>query len=676
MANPAELNAALHAQGDVFSLYTCKLPDTEVSEPLDFKLERKDGVPAHTLRGQDFAGRFGHVSSNAVGLVVAVGDALHSVTLHEFLHSIDDFAHFAGFSPNLSLSADQEETCLIRFQTVFLTETEEDVEFRVRMMNDEGEVRNLLLLCSPEGTSLSEDDEAFSSLSHVVPDQSMNHWLRASREEPSVELEGVPDLTGMSLGISTFKKPMDLTPQLGIANMGARSNALMVVQVPVTIGETPEDEDAITRLAGTPPLVSKNSRLPGTPLTSVSVGSSMDEWQDLNECDILRDTSRKVVLTVVFCHVVRGVVPEIDPVLAMIEEMEELYVECSREVSWSQLCDWDALLVEVDAKVFDVDFFRTLKMRILQDSLEDIGREVSHAPVVWTYLVGFASKKSIFKKFLLMVFNKLTRVPSWVAVWEELPELHEQIQHLPDELQASLGAQHEVLRVAVRRAARLSTFEVKHSPDYIEDTITRENGLDLLHELQSPVTRRRRFMTKRMCANGHSLELQTLGVDCDAFGHLCEDCGAEISKGQDVFRCSACQYDLCSTCFGVQADMAKAPVERATAQRKADVPIVHAEAEAPTQTTAGPDEAAATLDDWTMRRPPQLLVLDPAEIPGRQGEVPRCPRHHLLQEILTTLDGYHCDYCESMFAKGALFRTCEKCDFDLCTRCWRNPSRF
>merc|ERR1712136_600016 len=54
------------------------------------------------------------------------------------------------------------------------------------------------------------------------------------------------------------------------------------------------------------------------------------------------------------------------------------------------------------------------------------------------------------------------------------------------------------------------------------------------------------------------------------------------------------------------ADMAKAPVERATAQRKADVSTVHAEAEAPTQTTAGPDEAAATLDDSTMRRPPQL----------------------------------------------------------------------
>merc|ERR1712136_348721 len=123
------------------------------------------------------------------------------------------------------------------------------------------------------------------------------------------------------------------------------------------------------------------------------------------------------------------------------------------------------------------------------------------------------------------------------------------------------------------------------------------------------------------------------------------------------------------------ADMAKAPVERATAQRKADVSTVHAEAEAPTQTTAGPDEAAATLDDSTMRRPPQLwcwirrrFLGDKVRCLGALDTI--CCRRSSQPLMVTTA------ITVNLFAKGALFRTCEECDFDLCTRCWRNPSRF
>lgn len=46
-----------------------------------------------------------------------------------------------------------------------------------------------------------------------------------------------------------------------------------------------------------------------------------------------------------------------------------------------------------------------------------------------------------------------------------------------------------------------------------------------------------------------------------------------------------------------------------------------------------------------------------------------CPHGHQLEARDTEGDGYMCDVCHSMFARGTVMMACHKCEFDICDKC-------
>ena len=132
----------------------------------DVRLWEKSGKLLYTLRSQNWNERLGYVSSKDLAVVVGNeqpgGAAATPVTLKSYLENIGRHAAYAKVGTPSLFAPGVDDIVSIRFQTVFLPIADrETVEFCTEKYNyntpSDDDPRNLLLLCTPQGTSVQQD---------------------------------------------------------------------------------------------------------------------------------------------------------------------------------------------------------------------------------------------------------------------------------------------------------------------------------------------------------------------------------------------------------------------------------------------------------------------------------------------------------------------------------------
>jgi len=150
------------------------------------------------------------------------------------------------------------------------------------------------------------------------------------------------------------------------------------------------------------------------------------------------------------------------------------------------LCDWGQLdeIIATGKFASGNEVFQNLKKNVHKSSVDDIERWVDRAGSVWEFLIGFAEIKVMYRKLIIQIFNKLTQVPGWVAVWRQRPDLHEKIQTLHEDLQAALAAQHEEIKKSVTPQAlkSMQSLRKEYLPDHVRHAIEQEKIIDSIRE--------------------------------------------------------------------------------------------------------------------------------------------------------------------------------------------------
>jgi len=148
--------------------------------------------------------------------------------------------------------------------------------------------------------------------------------------------------------------------------------------------------------------------------------------------------------------------------------------------------DWGKLeeLVKEGKYVAGNNEFTAFKKKVLKATDEEIVQQVGHSPLMWDFLLGFAAIKKMYRSLLLQVFHRLMEVPSWVAAFEANPALRDKLRTLHEDLQAALGAQHQVLQMSISPEALKSIKEVKSTerPEEVKRHMAKERLVDKIKE--------------------------------------------------------------------------------------------------------------------------------------------------------------------------------------------------
>eukprot|EP00906_Rhabdomonas_costata_P000447 RCo000584 len=171
----------------------------------DVRLWEKSGKLLYTLRSENWNERLGYVAAREVAVVVGNGErggaAPRPVTLKAFLSRLQEHAGYAGIHTHDLFASAVDELLTIRFQAVFLPiEDREAVEFCTEVYNyntmEDADPRNLLLLCTPQGTSVQQDGRGAKRVFfHAVDPRGVVHryWLEAERSQHGVGGSQVED---------------------------------------------------------------------------------------------------------------------------------------------------------------------------------------------------------------------------------------------------------------------------------------------------------------------------------------------------------------------------------------------------------------------------------------------------------------------------------------------------
>jgi hypothetical protein len=176
----------------------------------DVRLYEKSGKLLYTLRSQNWNERLGYVSSKDVAVVVGNYDPsskkeLKTVNLRNLLENFGTHGKVVGVPSNTNLNqTETDDIFSVRFQTVFLPVEEKEktffesltsmfskventskVEFCTDVYNynthSDSNPRNLIMLCTPQGTSIQQDGSGSKKLFFHTYDGSTieRHWLEA-----------------------------------------------------------------------------------------------------------------------------------------------------------------------------------------------------------------------------------------------------------------------------------------------------------------------------------------------------------------------------------------------------------------------------------------------------------------------------------------------------------------
>ena len=377
----------------------------------DVRLWEKSGLLLYTVRSENWNERLGYVAAKDVALVVGNhvpgGSQLSNVTLQNYLSNATQYGSYAGLTTP-SLSENQTDTIFsIRFQTVFLPVKGDDsikaddiappgkalgrVEFCTDVYNynthSDEDPRNILLLCTAQGTSMQQDGAGTKKLFlHEVDPSNVIHryWLEAERSKHKV---GGAQIETKEEKEAAAARGKAVATFIGTRAMGTRFNVQMLIQLPVK-QKTPScfddgcsgsdddncefDEECLVMSCNdspkcfstpmpcsAPPMASPNKKRSrcnaelGPPKVGtsnaarVSRGTEEDTWQGLTKRDAERDASQHGTITVTMYYTVVGGVPSVDDVKAAITDLDQLYKACPSD---KELVDCTEITSELTVK--------------------------------------------------------------------------------------------------------------------------------------------------------------------------------------------------------------------------------------------------------------------------------------------------------------------------------------
>mmetsp|Transcript_37931 Transcript_37931/g.88778 ORF Transcript_37931/g.88778 Transcript_37931/m.88778 type:complete len:480 (-) Transcript_37931:227-1666(-) len=383
------VNQALLDEGGAYGTYSCRtvswddVQRGEVGGSLscwggnitDTRLWEKTGRPLFTVRSDNWNEKLGKVSADEVCLMaggVERSKPCSPVTLRDFLTRAGEHGAYAGLASSSDLRcAAMDSAVSIRFQTTFLPVSEEKraaLEFAPEMYNyqtrSDADPRNLLLLCTTQGTAIQQDGAGSKKLFHhaIEPGAKRGicrYWFEAER---SSHLVGGAQKESAEERTDALKRGKATAAVIGTKAMGTRFNVLMTIQVPLaqkrefnTRGGLNTymykcDSDCLLMCKSfsgpslsasgflaesyEPMYLRCSARCSAPPrrgtanAARVSRGSLHDQWEGLEITDPKRSDSEHVTVTVVIYNTVSGGVPSTADVRAAVDDMEALYEAC------------------------------------------------------------------------------------------------------------------------------------------------------------------------------------------------------------------------------------------------------------------------------------------------------------------------------------------------------------
>ena len=340
----------------------------------DTCLYAKDGRLLFTVRSDNWNEKLGRIGAGDLTMLVHEADSLTTVTLDQYLKQFGEFGAYAGAAPGATLDAPIDELAVsIRFQTTFLPLAEgELVEFTPEAFNynttNDADPRNMVLLCTTQGTAVQQDGSGPKKLYHHTVDgdgKVHRHWLEAEATKHKVGAAQKESAAEKAVALACGKSTSLV---IGIPAMDTRFNAVMTVQVPL-VQEIPEyrvepmspSEEPVYRSMGVEgdddddqppfgfdlscgafdsasyggfgsvelaPRVAKKPKRGKSSSARVSIGTEHDTWDGLLVPDAARHEKEHVTVTVVIYNVVVGGVPSAEDVRAAADDMDSLYAAC------------------------------------------------------------------------------------------------------------------------------------------------------------------------------------------------------------------------------------------------------------------------------------------------------------------------------------------------------------
>ena len=369
----------------------------------DVRLWERSGKLLYTVRSDNWNERLGYVAAKDIAVVVGNhargGSALRNVTLQNYLTNAAQYGGYAGLTTP-SLSENQADQILsIRFQTVFLPVTGSAsadvppeqagrVEFCTDVYNyntsSDANPRNVLLLCTAQGTAMQQDGAGAKKLFiHEVDPAGKVHryWLEAERSGHKV---GGAQKESAEEAAAAAARGKATATFIGTRAMGTRFNVQMMIQLPVVMpvqrplpqvvpcpppsmmmfgasaGGCAYPSCAPSAPPPCMPSVSSSSCAPpgcappqrqSAPVAvgvsnaaRVSRGAEEDVWPGLAKKDATRDASQHGTITVTMYYTVVGGIPSEADVLAAVADLNELYAGCAKEMRLADAHDVTAEL--------------------------------------------------------------------------------------------------------------------------------------------------------------------------------------------------------------------------------------------------------------------------------------------------------------------------------------------
>merc|ERR1711988_469328 len=256
------INDACRARGGAYSQYSCKTVSWDDvqrgtvggslscwgSNITDTRLYEKNGRQLFTVRPDNWNEKLGKVSTGEVALLVGneerSGAELQPVTLRQYLKNIGQYGSYAGLKPSQKLDDDAlDREVSIRFQTTFLPVEEGDgagretLEFAPEAYSysttHDSDPRNLVLLCTTQGTAVQQDGRGAKKLFHHAVDESGSvhrYWLEAEASDHKV---GGAQKETAEEKADALARGKATSSVIGVRAMGTRFNVLMTIQVPL-----------------------------------------------------------------------------------------------------------------------------------------------------------------------------------------------------------------------------------------------------------------------------------------------------------------------------------------------------------------------------------------------------------------------------------------------------------
>lgn len=374
----------------------------------DVRLWERGGRMLYTLRSNNWNERLGYVSSKGVAIMIGnekAGAPLTAVTLQSYLRNIGQHAAYAGVETDSLYDDSVDQLLTIRFQTVFLPVAATELaktEFCTEVYNyntrADDDPRNLLLLATPQGTSVQQDGQAAKKVFFHQVDEAgaaKRYWLEAERSSEGV---GGEQKESAESAAAAWARGKSVAVRIGTEAMGTRFNVQMLIQLPLqqkprpvqrfssgaggfggggfgsgaspcsgAFGAAPQcapmampDATLECCFMAPPPSAAFGVSLPSkkrmqapqaigvSNAARVSRGTLEDVYRGVANRQMKRDASQHGTITVTMYYTVAGGVPSAADVKSAVDDLDALYKACPSD---KRLVDCTEVTAELTVKV-------------------------------------------------------------------------------------------------------------------------------------------------------------------------------------------------------------------------------------------------------------------------------------------------------------------------------------